>query len=261
MGPSDRMPLRHGGAGARRRTEQDVPPTLRQEIISNPRACIARNKLWRGDILPLLPIERNYFIIRAAPYDIGALTQDLRRAEEATEWASKDMHTHKWDSIALHSHDGLAQSHPASIAGGDSHRYRPTRVLESCPYIRDVLQGLGTDIYLVRLLRLKAGGKIKFHTDESVFKQRYDIIRCHIPIVTHPGCRFQLGCPVQRPASGSDGVWNANVAHDRFLTPGYLWFTNVNALHAVENNSPVDRVHLVIDMKPTKEMLRRIYGA
>ena len=34
----------------------------------------------------------------------------------------------------------------------------------------------------------------------------------------------------------------------------------VRGMHGVENNSNIARVHLVIDIKPTAEMLRRIYG-
>ena len=241
---------------------KEVEITPQREIITDPKKCILKNKIWRGDIIPLLPIQRNYFILYEQQYRIDRMKEDLVIAQNYSAWANKDMHTHKWKSITLHSYEGENQSmlNESSINGEEKKKYIPTATLSQCDYFREILNSFNTDIYLVRLLKLDAGGKIKFHTDEKVFKQRYDIIRCHIPVVTHPDCKFQLGYPRQRPATGDDGIWNADLLHSCFLTPGYLWFTNVNALHGVENNSDVDRVHLVIDMKPTKDMLYRIYG-
>ena len=236
--------------------------TPQHEIISNPTNCIAKNRLWKGDIIPLTPIQRNYFILDRTQFDIERMKHDLHKAQLASQWADKDLHTFKWKSITLNSYEGTEQAllNESSINDGEKHKYIQTETMNRCAYFQEILRSFKTDIYLVRLLRLDAGGKIKFHTDERVFKKRRDIIRCHIPIITHPECKFQLGYPRQRPASGDDGIWNADLLHSCFLTPGYLWFTNVNALHGVENNSSVDRVHLVIDMKPTREMLGRIYS-
>jgi hypothetical protein len=258
MNLGSKMPLKHKAPTV----PKQIVLTPQREIITNPKKCILKNKLWRGDIIPLIPIQRNYFILHEHQYDIDRMKFDLGVAELSSAWANKDMHSYKWKSITLNSYEGNDQSllNESSIDNREKHKYIPTDTLHLCNYFREILQAFNTDIYLVRLLRLDAGGKIKFHTDEKVFKQRYDIIRCHIPITTHPDCKFQLGYPRQRPASGTDGIWNADILHSCFLTPGYLWFTNVNALHGVENNSDIDRVHLVIDMKPTKEMLHRIYG-
>ena len=251
-----RMPLNH------RPQNIKTPLTPQQEIIVDPFNCIVKNKLWKGDITPLIPIQRNYFIIDERQFDIELMKHDLCKAQTYATWSDKDMHTFKWKSITLNSFEGKEQSllSESSINESEKHKYIPTRTMHMCSYFQDIIRSFNTDIYLVRLLRLDAGGKIKFHTDEKVFKKRQDIIRCHIPIITEPGCKFQLGYPIQRPVTGSDGIWNADLLHSCFLTPGYLWFTNVNALHGVENNTSIDRIHLVIDMKPTPEMLRRIYG-
>lgn len=257
MNLNSRMTLKHSAQQTR---VQEITP--QQEIISNPINCISKNKLWKGDIIPLMPIQRNYFILDEQKFDIDRMKHDLVKSQIASSWADKDIHTFKWKSITLNSFEGKEQSllSESSIKIGEKHKYIPTETLGHCSYFKEILQSFQTDIYLVRLLRLDAGGKIKFHTDETVFKNRRDIIRCHIPIITHPHCKFQLGYPRQRPASGRDGIWNADILHSCFITPGYLWFTNVNALHGVENNSDIDRIHLVIDMKPTNKMLERIYG-
>ena len=131
--------------------------------------------------------------------------------------------------------------------------------MDFCSYLREIVESIPTDIYLVRILKLKAGGRIKFHTDEVVFKRRKDIIRCHLPIVTNDNVMFQIGFPRGSPAPGFE-VWDADILHERHLDSGFLWFTNVNTLHGVANNGKTDRYHLVIDLRPTPEMLRKIYG-
>ena len=256
---NERMLLKHCSHNTKTTISAMTP---QQEINVNPISCIAKNKLWRGDIIPLIPIQRNYFILHEKQFNIDNMKHDVCKAQSLASWSDKDMHTFKWKSITLHSFEGKQQSllSESSIDERERHKYIPTPIMQACSYFKEIIRSFDTDIYLVRLLRLDAGGKIKFHTDEKVFNRRGDIIRCHIPIITDPSCKFQLGYPIQRPASGSDGIWNAELIHSCFLTPGYLWFTNVNALHGVENNSNIDRIHLVIDMKPTQEMLRRIYG-
>ena len=257
MNLSSRMHIKH--APSYERTREVTP---QQEIICDPISCISKNRLWKDDIVPLIPIQRNYFILDERQFNIDRMKHDLHKAECLSRWTDKDIHTFKWKSITLNSYEGKEQAmlSESSIHDGERHKYIQTETMHHCSYFQEIIDCFKTDIYLVRLLRLNAGGKIKFHTDEKVFKNRKDIIRCHIPIITHPDCKFQLGYPRQRPANGNDGIWNADLLHSCFLTPGYLWFTNVNALHGVENNSEIDRVHLVIDMRPTTEMLKRIYG-
>ena len=53
-----RMPLKHKPQDTRKTTF-----TPQQEININPVNCINKNKLWKGEIIPLIPIQRNYFII------------------------------------------------------------------------------------------------------------------------------------------------------------------------------------------------------
>ena len=45
---------------------------------------------------------------------------------------------------------------------------------------------------------------------------------------------------------------------DYYLEPNKLWFTDVNYKHWVKNNSDIDRIHLVIDFKPTIEIMFKI---
>jgi len=202
------------------------------------------NKLWTPILIPKWPIERNYMKINPTLYDLKEIKKEIFNLNET--WINKDLITNNWESLTLKSQNGEEQSF---LKKTDLSNYIYTDIIEKLPSIKQLLENIPTEIYLVRLLKLKKGGKIKFHTDEEVFKENNKIIRVHLPIITHKDVKFQIGYPLQKPAEGFS-VWNAEVLYETHLEEGYFWYTNVNTLHAVTNNSPIDRIHLVCDMKP-----------
>lgn len=202
------------------------------------------NKLWTPILIPKWPIERNYMKINPTLYELKEIKKEIFNLNET--WINKDLITNNWESLTLKSQNGEEQSF---LKKTDLSNYIYTDIIEKLPSIKQLLENIPTEIYLVRLLKLKKGGKIKFHTDEEVFKENNKIIRVHLPIITHKDVKFQIGYPLQKPAEGFS-VWNAEVLYETHLEEGYFWYTNVNTLHAVTNNSPIDRIHLVCDMKP-----------
>ena len=123
-----------------------------QEIIANPVSCIAKNILWRGDIIPLIPIQRNYFILHEEQFDLDLMKHDLRKADSSCSWSNKDMHTFKWKSITLNSFEGKEQSllSESSINVDERHKYGPTPTMRMCSYFQKIISSFNTDIYLVR---------------------------------------------------------------------------------------------------------------
>lgn len=202
------------------------------------------NKLWTNITKPLWPIERNYMKINPNLFDLKNIKKEIQNLDII--WINKDIITNNWESLTLKSQYGEEQSF---LKKTNFSNYIYTNIIEKLPSIKNLLESIPTDIYLVRLLKLKRGGKIKFHTDEEVFKKKNQIIRVHLPIFTHPKVIFQIGYPIQSPAKGFN-IWNAEVLYETHLHEGYLYYTNVNTLHSVVNNSLIDRIHLVIDMKP-----------
>ncbi len=100
--------------------------------------------------------------------------------------------------------------------------------LLSKPYLKTVLQAFLCPLQAVRLLKLNAGAIIKEHRDAELNFEKGEI-RFHIPIVTHPDVSFYLD--------------NERM----YLKEGECWYMNFNLPHHIANNSPIDRVHLVID--------------
>ncbi len=236
----------------KRKLQKPVKPlSLFKQFNNNYHEFVKANPLWINELIPLYPIDMNYRKINLIKYDINKLINDLLIANKNTKWTDKDNETHKWTSITLKSLTGEDQPFliETELGIGSNNKYKYTKAMEGCNYFKEILDNIPTDVYLVRLLKLDAGGLIKFHTDNVVFKKTKDIIRCHIPIITNKNVKFRLGYPQMRPAPGC-GIWKADLLHEKHLDAGYMWYTNVNALHGVINNSNQDRYHLVIDMKP-----------
>lgn len=211
------------------------------------------NPYWEDRTLaPHVPYELNYFDIGREGYDLDRLMGDLDSLQRSVEWTRKDKGG-DWESVTLKSISGGDQDFlkKTELGIGEGNQYHYTEAIRFCPYIKQILDDMPTDVYLVRLLRLAPRARVKFHTDKDVFEHRGAIIRCHIPIKTNPAVMFQLGFPLASPAPGFH-IWDASVLHERHLSAGRLWYTNVNTLHGVANNSDAERVHLVIDMRPPR---------
>jgi hypothetical protein len=130
-----------------------------------------------------------------------------------------------WSGIALRAaKDAHLDLYPDPIA----ETFVDTQMLARCSYVPSVLASFQCEIETARFLRLAAGSQIKEHRDyKSGYEDGY--ARLHIPIVTDPLVEFYL-----------DG--------QRIdMLPGETWYINVNLKHRVINNSPIDRVHLVVD--------------
>ncbi|HVY05669.1 MAG TPA: aspartyl/asparaginyl beta-hydroxylase domain-containing protein [Burkholderiales bacterium] len=137
-----------------------------------------------------------------------------------------------WTAMALISTDG-DHTGPESLRYKRGAKGAPTKLLEMCPYFKEVIGAFKTDIHRARLMSLKPGTVISEHRDYG--QQRYSIergmIRVHIPIRTHPDVSWN--------SSGKKVPMNA----------GEAWYVNVCQPHSVQNHSDIDRVHLVLDMK------------
>lgn len=169
-------------------------------------------------------------------FDRDKLLEDVERLERSSVWLSHPDYTvaevGSWTAIALMSTDG-DHTGPESLRYRGGAKAEPTKLLLASPYLREVVAAFKTDVHRVRLMNLAPGKVITEHRDYGA--QRYSVergfIRVHIPIRTHPLVAFKQN-GVRLP-----------------MEAGQAWYVNVCMLHAVENRSDVQRVHLVLDMK------------
>ena len=75
--------------------------------------------------------------------------------------------------------------------------------------------------------KLRAGGVISGHVDAAVAIRM--VHRIHVPIITHPDVHFYIG------------------EIDHHFHEGQVFEVDNTRYHSVKNDSPLDRVHLIID--------------
>ncbi len=125
--------------------------------------------------------------------------------------------------------------------------------LDMAETLDDVIDSIpGGKLDRVRVMRLAPREYINRHHDR-VDKQYSKVelgyyARIHVPLLTTPNVRFS--------------VWRTRNAEEETFTlkPYRTYFLNISKEHGVHNDSPVPRLHLVIDMELTKELLALING-
>lgn len=161
-------------------------------------------------------------------FDTERLQTDLRRLQSQNWLAHINQRAHHggWRALPLRSIDGRTDT--ISVTNMDQTRYAATPYLAACDYLPEILAHLKCPLHSARLMSLAAGDEIKRHTDRELsFKD--GCVRLHIPIKTHPDVLFTIDDQQVHFATGE------------------CWYMNANLPHQVTNNSPQDRIHLVID--------------
>lgn len=143
----------------------------------------------------------------------------------------------EWTALPLRSVDGRADDVIVSPVAASF--YEDTVFLAGSPYLREVLATFQCPLRAVRLMRLNAAAMIKEHTDAELYFETGEA-RIHVPIITHPDVEFIVDQERLR------------------LEEGQCWYINFNLPHSVSNRSPVERIHLVIDVT-VNDWLRDIF--
>ncbi len=161
-------------------------------------------------------------------FDASRMYQEVLNIEQ--DWRAHfntGAYQGSWSGLSLRAPGGRLDNILTEQLGGESH-FENTPLLNQCPYIKSVLQSLECPQTSVRLLKLEHGTIVKEHTDAGLNFEEGEA-RLHIPVYTHELVDFYL-----------DG--------DRLnMQVGECWYINASLPHRLSNQSPVDRIHLVID--------------
>ena len=161
-------------------------------------------------------------------YDVARLHADLAALQHIQPVAQPGpYHAGEWKGISLRSIGGRQDTMP-SMAGLET--YQDTEALGRTPYLKEILDSIACPKEVVRILTLPPGGHIQNHFDYQTNFQ-FGLIRLHVPIVTHPDVEFV-------------------VADQRcHWKEGELWYADFSKFHWVKNNSPITRIHMVMDIQ------------
>jgi hypothetical protein len=93
----------------------------------------------------------------------------------------------------------------------------------------------GTKLGRIMLVKLLPGGAIGEHIDPGPYFQAH--YRFHVPFITHADMVFF-------------GPGKSNPMH---MPEGYLSQLNNRGLHSAENNSHIERIHLIVDINSNNQ--------
>ena len=177
-----------------------------------------------------LPIE----IQLKKTFDIEGLKSNLETAVQHFHLTPQEgsYHDGNWKGISLRNIDGNYYN----LKSITSYNFKETKVINYCPYFKEILNNLGFPIYTARLLFLSSDKKIVEHTDDC-FGWESGTVRLHIPIITHENVVFKI--------AGQRCCWKE----------GELWFGDFSLPHSVHNQSKITRVHLIMDCIVDKQLL------
>jgi hypothetical protein len=173
-------------------------------------------------------------------FDVARLQSELKEVLDHYEVVPhyRPYLANGWGAITLVGPNGDPSDHRAiQIVKGDAVEYRSTPVMRLTPYIESILATFPGAHYRVRLMRLEAGKRIFWHHDGGLFGLDRQVARFHVPIVTNPDVSLQV--------SHEDCHWQA----------GRLYFLDNSFPHRLVNAGDRDRIHLVIDLQVTPELL------
>lgn len=135
----------------------------------------------------------------------------------------------------------------AANPGWEKLECHPTTLVREVPALADIADAVihwatvkhGVErIRLMRMASRPKGARLKRHTDitdKSAGLRDGQIARLHIPIITHPEVKMT--------------VWELDgTERPIHLRPWTVYYLDQRKPHAVVNPSPVDRVHLVVDV-------------
>jgi hypothetical protein len=143
-------------------------------------------------------------------------------------------HDGRWKGLALRAQSGdWRRTDPG---GPGLEPYAPTEVLQLTPAFQEVIASFHCPLRTVRLSSLPPGAEIAEHCD-TYHDFRYGQVRLHVPVVTHRDVLMLI--------DGQRVNWQ----------PGELWYGDFSRPHRVENNSPINRVHMIIDAEPNEWLL------
>ncbi|HST66957.1 MAG TPA: aspartyl/asparaginyl beta-hydroxylase domain-containing protein [Mycobacteriales bacterium] len=166
-------------------------------------------------------------------YDPELLARDLGALRSLPQVPQPGpYHDGDWTGLTLYSPGGDRPGLTDPVL----HPYAPTPALDRAPYLAGLLAELPAPKLLTRLLTLPPESDIGEHSDAGSTFQ-FGSLRLHVPIVTHEQVVMVVG--------GDRMRWR----------PGELWWGDFSRPHWLRNDSDVTRVHLVVDVEVTDQIL------
>ena len=117
----------------------------------------------------------------------------------------------------------------------------PTRLLDECPYIKNLLDRIPGEKDRVRFMEVKPNTNVFWHYDNNETIDDADKsknARLHLPIITSDKVELMLCNQIAK--------WQE----------GKLYYADFSFPHSIFNGSSINRIHLIIDVSVNEKLLK-----
>ena len=142
-----------------------------------------------------------------------------------------------WGAIGLMTYGG----DPYTDMVKDKEKLLPTRLLDECEYIKNLLDRIPGKKDRVRFMEVKPNTHVFWHYDDNESIDDLDFkknARLHLPVITSKKVELVL-C-------------NQNTNWEE----GKLYYGDFSFPHSIHNRSDINRIHLIIDVNVNEELLK-----
>lgn len=217
---------------------------------------------------PVLPKYETVSVKRVASFSIASnlLVQKIAEKMKDTESLFQNHYSNynkgkSWSAFSLRGYkaDPTFMTKPIEMNDKwkEEHKdevfvMQDTTLMVDFPEVYQLLRhtfGSPTEYHRIRLMKLKSGdGELTRHTDQVDPDQGLAVgklARFHFPIITNPDVKFT--------------VWDLdNKPNTVNMKPGECWVLDVRKPHAAINGGKEDRIHLVVDIVVTPEIIKML---
>lgn len=166
-------------------------------------------------------------------FDLSRMKEEIKKVEQSNWLGHYDQTLSSvWKVLPLVSLEGKMDNSEEQRPGPWD-QYKRTKLLDSMPYHRWILDSLKCPQARVRLMKLHPKGFITPHRDIDleVANLAFNKVRLHVPVYTNDKVIFYVG-------------------REKFhMKEGHIYYVNFSKVHSVRNDGNSMRIHLVIDLE------------
>lgn len=177
-------------------------------------------------------------------YDVSKLTDELNQIKEFKSYETKyktsqNLYNKAWSGASLYGTDG--DPYKNFTENSASKNMSITSVGKMCPYMMSIMDDIGTENTLARIMRISPNSQLNWHSHNLQHKQPDHILTIQVPIYVPKNFKYVVR-----------GLKD-NKIYEKIYQAGRVYIFNSFHYHNVFNESNEYRVTIMVYMNLKKE--------
>lgn len=177
-------------------------------------------------------------------YDVDKLLNETNKVKKFKSYETKykfsqNLYDKAWSGASLYGTDG--DPYKNFTENSTSKNMSITPVGKMCPYIMSIMEDIGTENTLARIMRISPNTQLNWHSHHLDHQQREHILTVQIPIYVPKNFKYVV-----------KGI-NDNKTYEKIYEAGRAYIFNSFHYHNVFNESDEYRITIMVYMNLKKE--------